>query len=306
MVWSSNHMTWYSRWLIHSHSLSLSLPLPLPHTKLQYGFSSFYHRDKTYLVLITVWQNALTRDPLSIDSLRQELKTLKVTKEQEKIIMGRRSKSTSFTSDGSVDLDASVTSVTDSTTSTPVCPVRHSSTDTITNPTEDSDLGDEGERMAGHHYQSYHGTHQQSHAHNSSPSSSRSGSPSEEDSDESNSSKGGDSEDRGDEEEDWRDDIDSPQKKNGIESIGMRRSPSLITLRSESPREGSLAEGVFRVGGRGGGSPNIFHHWKQTWSFSSAWRRVTLIRPVEVVRRPIRFVSMCNTSQLINFFISIA
>lgn len=270
----------------------------------KYGFSSFYHRDKTYLVLITVWQNALTKEPLSVDSLRQELKTLKVTKEQEKLIMGRRSKSASINSDASVELDTSVAIVADSTTSTPVHPVCHSSTDTITNPTEESDFGDEGEgeRTTGRHYQSYHNTHRQGHTHNSSPYSSRSGSPSEADSDdnESNSSKSGDSEEQDYEEGERRGELDSTPKKNGKKYSGIPRSPSLVTLRSESPRE----VGVARVGG--GGSPNIFHHWKQTWSFSSAWRRVTLVRPVEVVRRPIRFVSMCSTSQLINLFISIA
>ena len=257
-------------------------------------------------MLITVWQNALTQDPLSVDSLQQELKTLKVTKEQEKLIMGRRSKSASMNSDASIEFDASVASVTDSAASTPVHPMRHSSTDTITNPTEDSDLGDDGERMTGHHYQSYHNTHHRtSHTQNSSPSSSRSGSPSEEESGDSNSSKSGDSDDPDYEPpgEKRREEVDSSPKRNGKRSIGMPRSPSLVTLRSESPREVGVTKGVPRVGG---GSPNMFHYWKQTWSFSSAWRRVTLMRPVEVVRRPMRFVSMCSTSQLINFFISIA
>ena len=220
--------------------------------------------------------------------------------------MGRRSKSASVTSDGSADFDTSVTSVADSTASTPVHPIPcHSSSDTITNPTEDSDLGDEGERAGGHHYRSYHSTHRQSHTHDSTPSSSRSGSPSEEDSEESKSSKSGDSDE--DEEERGREQeaVDSPHKENGVKSSGMPRSPSLVTLRSESPREGGVAEGVFKVGG-GGGSPNMFHHWKQTWNFSSAWRRVALIRPIEVIRRPIRIISMCSTTQFINFFISIA
>ena len=257
-------------------------------------------------MLITVWQNALTRDPLSVDSLQQELKTLKVTKEQEKLIMGRRSKSASITSDGSVDFDASVASVADSTASTPVQPICHSSSDTITNPTEDSDFGDEGERAAGH-FRSYHDTHRQSHTHDSTPSSSRSGSPSEEDSEETNSSKSGDSDDEGERVRGREQEaVDSPHKKNGIKSGSMPRSPSLVTLRSESPREGGMAEGVVRGRGGGGGSPNMFHHWKQTWNFSSAWRRMTLVRPVEVVRRPIRIISMCSTTQFINFFISIA
>ena len=294
-----------------SFFLSLSLPLSLPLSPSpQYGFSSFYHRDKTYLVLITVWQNALTQDPLSVESLRQELKTLKVTKEQEKLIMGRRPKSASINSDASTELDASVASVTDSAASTPVYPMCHSSTDTITNPTEDSDLGDDGERLMGHHYQSYHSTHHRtSHTPNSSPSSSQSGSPSEEESGDSSSSRSGDSDDPDYEppaEEKKREEVDSSPKRNGKKSVGVPRSPSLVTLRPESPREVGVADGVARVGGRGGGSPNMFHYWKQTWSFSSAWRRVTLMRPVEVVRRPVRFVSMCSTSQLINFFISIA
>ena len=270
--------------------ISLSLSPSLTHTP-QYGFSSFYHRDKTYLVLITIWQNALTRDPLSVESLRQELKTLKVTKEQEKLIMGRRSKSASITSEGSVEFDTSVTSVADSTASTPVHPIRHSSSDTITNPTEDSDLGEEGERAG--HFRSYHDTHRHSHAHDST-SSSRSGSPSEDNNDESNSSKSSDSDQEGE-----REGVDSPRENGVKSSSGMPRSPSLVTLRSESPRE----EGVVRGGG---GSPNMFHYWKQTWNFSSAWRRVTLVRPVEVIRKPIRIISMCNTSQFINLFISIA
>ncbi len=293
----------FSLFLTISLSLSLSLSF-LP----QYGFSSFYHRDKTYLVLITVWQNALTQDPLSVDSLQQELKTLKVTKEQEKLIMGRRSKSASFNSDASVEFDSSIASVANSTASTPVHPhpVCHSSTDTITNPTEDSDLGDDGERTVTHHYQSYHNTYRQNHAQNSSPSSSPSGSPSasDEDSGESSSPRSGDS-DYEPKREGRREEVDTPLKRNGKKSVGIPRSPSLVTLRSESPREVGVTKGVPRVGG-GGGSPNMFHHWKQIWSFSSAWRRVTLLRPVEVVRRPMRFVSMCSTSQLINFFITIA
>ena len=250
-------------------------------------------------MLITVWQNALTRDPLSVENLRQELKTLKVTKEQEKLIMGRRSKSASITSD---DVDTSVASVADSASSTPpVHPiVRHSSSDTVTNPTEDSDLGGEGEKSE--HFQSYHNIPRQRHTHNSSPSSSRSGSPSEEDSNGNDSSKNGDYD--VEDKRRGREEVDS-LPKNGIKSHGMPRSPSLVTLRSESPREKSASEGWFGGGGGGSGrSPKILYHWKQTWSFLS--RRVALLRPVEVVRKPVRILSMCSTSQFINFFISIA
>ena len=243
---------------------------------MQYGFSSFYHRDKAYLVLITIWQNALTQNPLSVESLRQELKTLKVTKEQEQLIMDRRSKSASFTSEGSVDLDpeSSVTSVAESISS---LPPPNSSSDTITNPTEESE--EEGSVHTRH--ARHAGFTSSSH---SSDESAGSGSDRG-----SCSSRTGDS-DQDDEE------VDSQHES--LSNSGMPRSPSLVTLRSETP-SGGVADGT-------GGSPNIFHHWKQTWNFTSAWRRVTLIKPLEVVRKPIHTIGMCSPTQLINVFISIA
>ena len=258
---------------------------------LQYGFSSFYHRDKTYLVLITIWQNALTHNPLSTESLRQELKTLKVTKEQEKLIMGRRSKSASITSDGSVDYDSSSAGIAD--LPSPIH-VNVSGSDTIGNRTEDSDE-ERGRGLLPHLRHTPCST-----------SSSRSVSPSEDD---STRRSGSDQDTHSSttvesdiENKTEQEGVDHQQEgvacqQEGVANTEMPRSPSLVTLRSESPREG-VAEG--------GGSPNMFHHWKQTLTFSSAWRRVTLLRPGHVIRKPIRIISMCSTPHFINLFISIA
>lgn len=261
---------------------------------LQYGFSSFYHRDKTYLVLITIWQNALTRPPLSVDALRQDLKTLKVTKEQEKLIMGRRSKSTSIMSEGSFDYDSSAASVADYPSST--SHINLSSSDTITNPMEDSDE----DRQLRPHLR--HAPCSTSSSPSATPSEDGDESAKESDSDhdnESESSRTIDDSSREKTEEEERDGEEEEGVDYRQEGMAKRRSLSLVTLRSESPREGV---GV----AKGGGSPNIFHHWKQMWNFSSAWRRITLVRPVQLVRKPIRSISMCSTSQFINLFISIA
>ena len=267
---------------------------------LQYGFSSFCHRDKTYLVLITIWQNALTRNPLSIESIRQELKTLKVTKEQEKLIMGRRSKSASFTSDGSVDYDSSTAVGVADYPSSPAVYHNHSSSDTVTNTVECSDK--EGRVWPA-----------VVHAPSSSTSTSRSVTPSasEEggtgsnrdsrssqtlDSDQPDDS----SRERTDTEEEELEGVDSPNVGVAKTVVDVRRSPSLVTLRSESPRSGV---GVVR----GGGSPNMFHHWKQTLNFTSIWKRVSVTRPIaDLLSRPVHFISTCNLSQFINIFISIA
>lgn len=256
---------------------------------MQYGFSSFCHRDKTYLVLITIWQNALTKDPLSTDSLRQELKTLKVTKEQEKLIMGRRSKSASITSDGSVDYDSSTAvGVADYP---PLARHNHSSSDTVTNTMDCSDK--EGRVWP----PVVHAP--------SSTSSSRSATPSVEGSGsyrESRSSQTVDSDqpDYSSRERTDSDEVGVVSPNVGVaKPTAMPRSPSLVTLRSESPRSG-VGVAV------GGGSPNLFHHWKQMLTFSSAWRRVTVIRPVDLLRGPARFITTCNSSHFINIFISVA
>ena len=254
----------------------------------QYGFSSFYHRDKTYLVLITIWQNALTQPPLSVDSLRQELKTLKVSKEQEKLIMNRRSKSASITSDGSLEYDSS-TAVGVADIPSPVH-LNHSSSDTVTYPTEDSDIDGRVEPPCVHHTPC---STSSSHSGSLTGDDSARGSGSDHD---SHSSRTLDSDkDSTSEAEEEREEIDTNHK--GVVKLRVTRSPSLVTLHSEA-EGGGVANG--------GGSPNLIHHWKRTWNFSSSWRRVTLIRPIQLVRKPIRIISMCNTSQLINFLISIA
>ena len=94
-----------------------------------------------------------------------------------------------------------------------------------------------------------------------------------------------------------REEVDANQE--GVAKSQVPRSPSLETLHSEG--EGGRG-GV----ANGGGSPNMFHHWKNTWNFSSSWKRVPLIRPIQLVQKPIRIIRMCSTTQFINLSISIA
>ena len=202
--------------------------------------------------------------------------------------MGRRSKSASITSDGSLDYDSS-TAMGVADIPSPVH-LNHSSSDTITYPTEDSDVDGKVEPSCGHHTPC---STSSSHSGSLTGDNSARGSGSDRD---SHSSRTLDSDkDSTSEAGEEREDMDSNHE--GVLKSRIPRSPSLVTLHSES-EGGGMA--------KGGGSPNLIHHWKRTWNFSSSWRRITLIRPIQLVRKPIHFISMCNTSQLINIFISIA
>ena len=199
--------------------------------------------------------------------------------------MGRRSTSASITSDGSLDYD-SATAVGVADIPSPVH-LNHSSSDTITYPTEDSDVDGRVEPSCGRHTPC---STSSSHSGSLTGDNSTRGSGSDRDSRTLDSDKDSTSE-AGEE----REDIDSNYE--GVVKSRMPRSPSLVTLHSES-EGGGVA--------KGGGSPNFIHHWKHTWNFSSSWRRLMLIRPVQLIRKPIHIIAMCSTSQLINFFISIA
>ena len=281
---------------------------------MQYGFTSFVHRDHAYKVLQLIWQNSQLQQvphdlkvkihfmflvfvqPSSHDALRNQLTHL-FTAQHQLSPLAQRAKSLSFSSDNTA-LPSPNHSRSNSFPSTP------NTSDTLAQPhrphllvPSDSDVGTESDDMITPREQVDGAVLSRLQVEQfgvtSSSSSCKSGSEEEEEATVLNFTPSS------------TDSLQQLQQSSDGELS--RSSDSSLIHNAPIPTEYSppstlklrppVTEAPVQAQALLGGSPNFLHHWKRTLSVRTVWQTVV------TVTKPQHLIQLCTPSRLINMLI---